>query len=82
MFDYVIRVAMKCVEEFPERTLWPALGGCPLTILGYADDIALIARSPSALNARLQKFAETCSRAGMFVISKSKALHHTTEPHQ
>ena len=75
MFDYIIRVVMKGSDLFPERTNWPALGGSLLAILGYADDIALTARSMSALQARMEKFAGTCIRAGMSVSSKTKLLH-------
>ena len=41
---------------FPERTHWPALGGCLLAILGYTDGIALIARNMNALQNRMLKF--------------------------
>ena len=34
LFDYVIRVAMKGIDQFPERTSWPTLVGCILALLG------------------------------------------------
>ena len=56
VFDYIVRVVMKGTVSFPERTHWPALGGCLLAILGYTDGIALIARNMNALQNRMLKF--------------------------
>ena len=75
MFDYIIRVAMQDVDRFPERIRWPVLGGSLLTLLGYADDLALTARDMTALVARMKKFDDICTRAGMTISTKTKLMH-------
>ena len=59
MFDYVIRVAMQGIHTFPSCSNWPALGGSLLALLGYADDVALIAKNMPALKARMERLADT-----------------------
>jgi hypothetical protein len=79
MFDYIIRVAMQGVDRFPERTRWPVLGGSLLTLLGYADDLALTARDMVALSNRMRQFDEACARAGMCISTKTKLMHVNTK---
>ena len=76
MFDYVVRVALKGMDTFPERTHWPVLGGALLAILGYADDLALIARHLPALESRMHTLQTTCTRAGLILSDKTKIMSH------
>jgi hypothetical protein len=81
MFDCVIRVAMQGIDSFPERTHWPVLGGSLLTLLGYADDLALTAREMAALASRMHKFEDVCARVGMRISTKTKLMHINPLPH-
>ena len=46
MFDFIIRAAMHGCNQLAERVNW--LGGVLLALLGYADDVVLIARISSS----------------------------------
>ena len=75
MFDYILRLVMKGTTSYPERINWPVLGGSLLPLLGYADDIALIACNMPALQARMTQMASICSRANMQLSTKTKVQH-------
>jgi hypothetical protein len=75
VFDYVLRAATQGLERWPERTLWPTLGGSLLALLGYADDVVLIARSTRALQTRMTTLEHTCSQAGLALSTKTKVMH-------
>ena len=75
LFDYALRVAMRGVTTWPERTNWPALGGSLLALLGYADDLALTARNMATLQQRMSKLEDTCTRTGLSLSVKTKLLH-------
>ena len=75
MFDYIIRISMKGIEHWPERCNWPVMGSTLLPLLGYADDLVLVARRLPALRARLLRLEAICSRAGMCLSTKTKVLY-------
>ena len=62
--------------ECHEVLCWPTLGGCLLALLGYADDLALIARNMRALSSRMLRLEDT--RACLSISSKTKLLHLNT----
>jgi hypothetical protein len=79
-FEYVIRAAMEGIRRYPECTNWPALGGALLALLGYADDIVLIATKMKGLQDRMAALERTCTRAGMLVSAKTKLQHVNAPP--
>ena len=80
MFEYIIRITMQGIEHWPERCNWPVMGNTLLPLLGYADDVALIARQLPALRARLLRMEEVSSRAGMCLSTKTKIMYIHPNP--
>ena len=69
---------MNGVALYPERQHWRALGGRLFTLLGYADDVAIISRDLAALRIRLLRMEDVCSRAGVSLSTKAKLFQVNT----
>ena len=54
--------------------------GALLALLGYADDVVLIAKNMRGLQERMALLEQTCTRAGMILSDKTKLLHVNSTP--